>query len=122
MCIRGRLPCCTEEGVQVKTKEKRRLLREARNLGFVDDGKPDRSGGNAVHSLQCTRGIRRLSLQIWNDGKHRVSHGTVTWRNGVVIGHRERTEPTGFTDLIGMYRAIAFEWQRPSRGEEVSNG
>jgi len=98
-----------------ETTKRRRLLREARNLGFVDDGKPDRSSGNVVYFLTCTRQLRRLKLQIWGDGKHRVSHSKVTWRNGLVVGECETNEPTGFNDMPGMYRAIAFEWQRESR-------
>lgn len=99
----------------MRTQEKREILREARNLGFVDDGAPDRSLG--VTYLICARGKRRLSLQIWNDGRHRVSHGTATYRGHQgFLGFRETTEPTNFYDLVGMYRAIAFEWQRASKG------
>jgi hypothetical protein len=95
----------------VNTKEKRALLREARNLGFVDDGKPSSFHGNVVRHLKCRRGLRQLKIQIWDDGSHTVSHGTITKNDGL----HETTEPTGFTDLLGMYRAIAFEWQRESR-------
>lgn len=93
----------------MKTKAKRELLREARNLGFIDDGKPDRSGCG-VYFLTCTRHGRRLHLQIWGDGRHRVSHGTLTTSGS----SHQTTEPTNFTNLTGMYRSIAFEWQRPS--------
>ncbi len=97
----------------MNTKEKRQLLREARNLGFVDDGKPDRSMG--VTHLVCVRGNCRLSLQIWDSGFSRVSHGTATYRGAQgFVGFRETTPPTDFEDLTGMYRAIAFEWQRES--------
>lgn len=100
----------------MNTREKRQLLREARNLGFVDDGKPARGGGCVVYLMTCTRGKRRLSIQIWDCGKHRVSHGTSTYRGAQgFVGFRETTPPTDFEDLTGMYRAIAFEWQRESR-------
>jgi hypothetical protein len=95
----------------VKTAEKRSLLREARNLGFVDYGNPTSFSGNRVRILKCRRGLRELKIQIWDDGKHTVSHGSITKTNGL----HETTEPTGFTGLSGMYRAIAFEWQRESR-------
>ena len=85
-------------------KEKRALLREARNLGFKDDFK-DRD----VTQLCCVYAlVRRLDLQIWADGKHRVAHAIAT-----PSGWRWTTAPTPFIDLCGMYRAIAFEWSRP---------
>lgn len=46
---------------------------------------------------------RSLSLQLWSDGNHRVSH----W-----IGGRMTTIPTDFTDLDGMIRAIEVESTR----------
>lgn len=97
---------------QAVINERREMFREARNLGFRDEPPHQREtkGSPSVVFMRAERGDRFLSIQFWGDGKHRVSHGTI---HGP---HRESeiTRPTDFVDLAGMYRAIAFEWQRPS--------
>ncbi len=82
----------------------RQLLRELRNLGFVDTYAT--RSGTPMRELVCSRDDHELIAQIWADGKHRISHR---------IAKRETMQPTCFTCLdsfASMYRAIAFEWQR----------
>lgn len=93
----------------MNAREKRELLREARNLGFTDLYQ----GRGEPRQLECIRGVRFLTIQIWNDGLHRVTHGTITKIEGQpLFGRHETALPTGFDSLATMYRAIAFEWAR----------
>lgn len=97
---------------RTKLARYRQMLREARNLGFVDEYHDrETKGCPSVVQMRVQRGNRFLSIQFWGNGKHRISHGEVG-----PYGDRSSLEkhgaPTDFSDLRGMYRAIAFEWQR----------
>jgi hypothetical protein len=90
---------------------RRKMFREVRNLGFEDQysQRPTKYAPGFT-SFRCQRGARFLILQLWSNGNHRVSHGTIKGPGREV----EKTPPTDFITLPEMYRAIAFEWQRPS--------
>ena len=64
-----------------------------------------RSGGARVVALKkSVSTIRVLHLQLWDDGKHRVTF---------TEGGRMATPPTDFTDVDGMLAAIAVETLKP---------
>lgn len=69
----------------------------------------DRSGGTKVTQFSKRVGDRELHVQFWDDGHHRVSHGTHGEH-----GLHETTEPTDFRTVEEMRIAVAFEWRRVS--------
>lgn len=63
-----------------------------------------RAGGGRVDEWKRQENDRRIiTVQLWGDGKHRVTHS---------IDHNENTYPTGFTDVEGMLAAITRERER----------
>lgn len=91
---------------------RRKLFREARNLGFRQAYRVHSSRNIAgLTEFICHRGTRFLRMHICDNGNHSISHGTTNGRYRA----SETTMPTEFKTVHEMWRAIAFEWQRPSR-------
>jgi hypothetical protein len=70
------------------------------------------SGSQHNHSVRCfekTESARQLTVQLWGDGKHRVSHAAVGKH-----GPHSTTTPTSFFTVAEMKLAILYEWVRPS--------
>src|SRR5260221_2844890 len=72
--------------------------RELKKRGFTRDG-----GMRDPLIYKKTVGDRKLDLQLWKDGHHRVSH----W-----LGRRQSTNPTVFKTVLEMEEAIAIELAR----------
>lgn len=70
--------------------------------GWIADGDSN-GGGQRVVSFKKLIGLRELRLQLWEDGRHRVSHA---------YAGNETTYPTAFHDVEGMAAAIATETAR----------
>lgn len=79
------------------------FTRTLRRLGFVRDGQ-------FKDPLIYTKieGDRKLDLQLWKDGAHRVSH----WINGRTRFGRMCTYPTEFKTVDEMLAAIENERTR----------
>lgn len=90
----------------------RDTFQELRNLGFIETDYSRSKVNGWLRIFECTRGDRFLSVQIWQHGFSRVSHGSIIDDNP--RRRSETTTPTTFMTLAEMYRSIAFEWQRPS--------
>ena len=90
-----------------KTVVRGKLFREARNLGFVHV-KRERTSKKDDEIFLAEFGNRQLHLCIHKDGKGEVAHSVSGWDERKM----NAAPPTTFKDLPGMYRAIAFEWQR----------
>lgn len=88
----------------------RPFTRELRKQGFDFEWR-DRSGGTECTQFTKRQGDRRLRVQFWKDGNHRVSHGTYSSEHC----YSETTLPTSFKTVEGMLAAVAAEWTRPSR-------
>lgn len=86
----------------------RPFTRELRKQGFEFCFR-DRSGGAACTEFAKREGDRELRVQFWDEGPHRVSHGTYGQ-----YGLRQTTEPTSFSTVPEMLAAIKLEWTRPS--------
>jgi hypothetical protein len=80
----------------------REIFAALREDEFTSDS-DSRAGGCRVVEWVKTVGERRLEVQLWADGRHRVTH----WLNG-----RMCTLPTYFTDVATMRAAIARELSR----------
>jgi hypothetical protein len=80
----------------------REIFAALREDEFTSDS-DSRAGGCRVVEWVKTVGERRLEVQLWADGRHRVTH----WLNG-----RMCTLPTYFTDVPTMRAAIAHELAR----------
>lgn len=74
----------------------------------------DRSGGCKVTQFAKRQGDRELHVQFWDDGPHRVSHGTYSKLGNGREGLRETTTPTSFATVAEMLQAVEAEWTRPS--------
>lgn len=70
----------------------------------------DRSGGCTVTEFEKRSTDRKVSVQLWGDGKHRASH--MRRINNDDRRWCGKTEPTDFTTLDGMSAAITFEFAR----------
>lgn len=79
-----------------------------RKRGFRKDGS-QRAGIRTDFWEKDLGNGRVLELQLWGDGRHRISHSSVTERGGRSCV----TVPTGFTDEAGLDAAIEFEVGRP---------
>lgn len=75
----------------------------------------DRSGGNSCTQFTKRQGDRQLRVQLWGDGKHRVSHG-IYGKHGL----RETTLPTDFSTVAEMIAAIEHEWTRPTTEPQLA--
>ena len=91
----------------------RPFTRELRKLGFVFEFR-DRSGGAEVTEFSKRQGDRKLRVQLWKGGGHRVSHATITKLDGGLEGEHATTLPTEFRTVSEMLKAIELEWSRPS--------
>jgi hypothetical protein len=80
----------------------RPFIIELRKQGF-EKTSDSRAGGCRCAIFTKRVGERLLDLQLWGDGKHRVSHWICASMN---------TQPTDFTDLAGMREAITRETVR----------
>ena len=81
------------------------FTRELHRLGFRRDG---RTRDPLLYVKRVH--FRELDLQLWRDGRHRVSHFLVNPRHP--YRKRSTTHPTSFTDVPGMKRAIRRELAR----------
>lgn len=96
-----------------------KLFREARNLGFahtkreriVTKGKTVKD--DEIFLAEC--GNRQLHLVINKDGKGTVAHSVPVPGSWSGERYLNPVDATPFKDLPGMYRAIAFEWQRATK-------
>lgn len=70
--------------------------------GWEIDG-DSRAGGVRTVFFKKQVGLRTLELQLWGDGKHRVSH---------MICGQGTTNPSDFGDVAGMIQAIDVETKR----------
>jgi len=81
---------------------------ELRRLGFRKAWS-SRAGGGRVDEWSrtdpdaATLGYRQLSVQLWEDGHHRISHA---------INNRATTEPTGFDTIEALHVALERETTR----------
>jgi hypothetical protein len=91
----------------------RPFTRELRKAGFIFEFR-DRSGGAEVTEFSKRQGDRKLRVQLWKDGAHRVSHSTITKLDGGLEGENGTTIPTDFRTVPEMLLAIELEWVRPS--------
>lgn len=100
-----------------------KLFREARNLGFVHIKRLRNVVKGKVYRddeiFLAEHGSRQLHLVIGRDGKGTVAHSNQDTSWTAPAGSRilNPAPPTSFKDLPGMYRAIAFEWQRTTMQE-----
>lgn len=101
-----------------------KMFREARSLGF-EGGKRTRQVVKGkvkedAQSFHCTRGNRKLTLEIYLNGRGCCYHSIANTSWGQPVTHiANAAMPTEFKDLAGMYRAIAFEWQRPTTEAKI---
>lgn len=86
------------------------LAREARRLGFVDNlpHMRETKGCPRVMQFRLGAGDHFLSLQLWGDGNHRVAHGDI-WEYGDHSSLERNGIPTDFSDLTGMFQAVAIQ-------------
>lgn len=66
------------------------------------------AGGMRCRTYSKVIGERKIDIQFWSDGNHRVSH----WIGITPHGGRMCTLPTDFEDIEGMLRAIDIELTR----------
>lgn len=87
----------------------RPLLSELQRQGFKRTWR-SRSGDCEMIEYTKVVGDRRLELQLWDNGKHRVSH----FLNDldVIGGGRMSTLPSEFQTVSEMRAAIQYEWSR----------
>lgn len=84
-----------------RTRPLQPFFTELRRMGFKRSYPNDRDC--LIYTRMEPDGIRKLDLQLWRDGAHRVTH----W-----IGGRETTVPTDFKTLGEMRAAIEDERRR----------
>lgn len=80
--------------------------------GWEKDGDSVAGGGRCV-SFKKVVGERTLELQLYADGKHRVSH---------FLSGRMSTYPTEFTDVAGMLAGIETELYRIDHPPRIAPG
>lgn len=83
-----------------------------RRAGF-QFGYRSRAGDCHVTEFWKREGDRELKVQLWADGKHRVSHG-IHGKHGL----RQSDTPTDFETVADMECAIKREWTRPTTADK----
>ena len=107
----------------------RDMLRAKYSTGFIKDY-DSHSGGCRVVALSqlfpagkdlpnltyAHKGDRWVTIQLWDDGRHRVEHAMVTQDGPTTMKGPQHlhwsTIPTDFTDPVGMIDAINTELTR----------
>lgn len=87
------------------TPPQKTLGRILRAHGFVREG---RSTDPMTYTRDEPCGTRRLGVQLWRIGPHRVS--SAVQGHGPLVTHRRSSAyPTGFTDGLTLLQAIAVQ-------------
>ena len=82
--------------------------RALRRLGFKRTDLCRSKVNGRLATYEMTHADRKLKVQLWEDGGHRVSHA---------LKGREVTTPTNFRTVEEMGTAINREWTREHRSD-----
>lgn len=88
----------------------RRYSMALRKMGFLK-AFDSREGGCRVVQFEHLFGNRKVDVQLWEDGEHRVSH---------MLNGRGSTAPTPFDGLTEMEQAIRREVSRKDHQPAIS--